>query len=941
MKNEIKLWVISLLLLFVTNIGTAQGWEYIYPEMPTGSQGSFLGYAENVFVEDDGYRVYGLLDNEYSILKVDLDGLVTSITPTENYGAIVIQDMQGDFIFGRRAFESPPSEDELVVSKVNEDGNLIWENTYGNPLALEIVDDLIQGSDGDYIFVGKNGWGSQYSFVYKIDSGGTELWKTTHSFTQSNIRGFSVAETPDGGYLIAGSDPTNSQGELTVLLKLGSSGNIEWTQELTEEFAVKDLIIVSDGVILWGNADTDSKLIKTDLLGNIVWVNNYPDARAIKFVLTEDGGFGLLGSVSESFGNTDISLIRVNSGGEIIWENTYGSSSLDGAQDIKATEDNGFIMAGASYSNPDSIGVTYLVKVDSNGVAFPNLLHGTVHYDINENCAIDMDEPFLNEWIVAASNENSTLYGSTNDNGEYNISIPIGDYEISLIHPNDYWSACMDTVEVEITEQFDSVEVDFNVQSLEQCAFMVVSMNASSLKLCQENVYFVQCKNEGTVLAEDVFVEISFDDSLSVIDASVPYSLISGNTYSFTVGDVNFNEEENFIVRVFAPCEEEMLGQTLCAEAFIFPDTTCLPIDSIWTGASIEAKAFCNDNEVELRLKNVGTAPMQQALEYIVVEDDVIMISEPYGPLGVDDSFSYIDVADGTFYRIESEQEPNHPGMSMPSAFVEACGEGMNGEISLGFVNMFPMNDADPFVDIICLEAVAAVDPNDKVGLPLGYDEPNFIERGIDIEYTIRFQNTGTAAASVVRITDAISEHLEITSIRPAVSSHDYQFQLTSNGVAQFIFENINLPDSLSDPDGSIGFVTFKISQKADLPIGTEIFNEADIFFDFSSAVKTNETLHTIGENFITVDVGEILRPDLSLKVYPNPFEAMTTFKLEGDYSGNLNLEIYDAMGRVVRVDQFNGQQHQFYKNNLAAGIYFYSIKDKAGILNTGKLVVQ
>ena len=113
------------------------------------------------------------------------------------------------------------------------------------------------------------------------------------------------------------------------------------------------------------------------------------------------------------------------------------------------------------------------------------------------------------------------------------------------------------------------------------------------------------------------------------------------------------------------------------------------------------------------------------------------------------------------------------------------------------------------------------------------------------------------------------------------------------------------LPDSASNEAASHGFVQFTISQKEDLPIGTEIYNEAAIFFDFNAPVITNKTLHTIGEDFITVSVGPSLRPDISIKVYPNPFDNVTTFELKGEHKGSLNLQLFDVMGRTVRKEQF------------------------------------
>ena len=96
--------------------------------------------------------------------------------------------------------------------------------------------------------------------------------------------------------------------------------------------------------------------------------------------------------------------------------------------------------------------------------------------------------------------------------------------------------------------------------------------------------------------------------------------------------------------------------------------------------------------------------------------------------------------------------------------------------------------------------------------------------------YILRFQNLGTAPAFDVVIRDTLSEHFDISSIRPGVASHDYTFHLEGNGVAVFTFENINLPDSTSNPEGSQGFVTFSIRQNEDLPLGTVIKNDAAIY---------------------------------------------------------------------------------------------------------------
>ena len=144
-------------------------------------------------------------------------------------------------------------------------------------------------------------------------------------------------------------------------------------------------------------------------------------------------------------------------------------------------------------------------------------------------------------------------------------------------------------------------------------------------------------------------------------------------------------------------------------------------------------------------IQNVGDAPTQSNLQYFVIEDDVILYE---GTFSLDEGGTEIItvLTDGSTFRLEAEQEPNHPGMSMPSVSVEGCGD-ENLIFTFGFVNIFAQDDGDPFVDIDCRQNIGAFDPNDKMGFPLGYGDENYITRGQDIEYLVRFQNTGTDTA--------------------------------------------------------------------------------------------------------------------------------------------------------------------------------------------------
>lgn len=142
---------------------------------------------------------------------------------------------------------------------------------------------------------------------------------------------------------------------------------------------------------------------------------------------------------------------------------------------------------------------------------------------------------------------------------------------------------------------------------------------------------------------------------------------------------------------------------------------------------------------------------------------------------------------------------------------------------------------------------VGAYDPNDKQPTPAGIGEPGFILYGTStIDYKIRFQNTGNYPATFVVLRDTLSTHLDLSQYRTLGFSHPFTLSVEEDSIMVFTFANINLPDSTSDPDGSQGFVAFQIGIDQNAPVGTEINNQAAIYFDFNPPIFTNTTRSTL-----------------------------------------------------------------------------------------------
>jgi len=145
------------------------------------------------------------------------------------------------------------------------------------------------------------------------------------------------------------------------------------------------------------------------------------------------------------------------------------------------------------------------------------------------------------------------------------------------------------------------------------------------------------------------------------------------------------------------------------------------------------------------------------------------------------------------------------------------------------------------------MEVTCAYDPNDKQVFPNGYSEEHYIANEQELEYLIRFQNTGNAPATDIHIRDTLDANLDISSFQMVANSHSVFTTIDpSTREIDFFFEDIQLADSVNNEPESHGLVSFKIRPETDLPLLTELNNTASIFFDNNPPIVTNTTWSTI-----------------------------------------------------------------------------------------------
>jgi len=592
----------------------------------------------------------------------------------------------------------------------------------------------------------------------------------------------------------------------------------------------------------------------------------------------------------------------------------------------------------------DDEGFLYLYGVDdvflrsAAQAQASSFLHGNILKDADAECSTpDAQQPLAN-WLVEAAGPYGTQFASTGTNGTFAMGLNPGSYTVNSIAPqNLWWSFCDSTFTVQIDSSSTSDTVNFIALPLADCPLMAVDVSAPLLRRCFNNSVYVQTCNVGTETAESAWIDIYLDPFLELVSSAQAHDSVGLNTWRFYVGDMPSGECAQFNLTVYVNCDSTVLGQTHCISARAFPDTLCTTVPN-WSGANLEARVTCQDTTVHFELENTGTAP-SQPLDYIIIVDDVVLMQgeETYD---VDELLTIEQPANGQTWRIESQQEPGHPFSTVALAFAEGCG----GFGSLGFVNQFSVNGITPSTDRFCLENIGAYDPNDKQGFPRGYGDDNRIAPGQDLEYLIRFQNTGTDTAFTVRIADTLSTWLDPASIVPGASSHLYSWSLSGEGIVTFLFENILLPDSNTNLAGSQGFVSFRIRQREQVPLNTVILNSAAIYFDFNAPVITNETRHTIGVDILN-DAPVPAKPltaEASVQVSPNPATDEAIFRLRrGAFQGH-RMMVTDAVGRVVHSGTANGDVYRWRVQGLPRGWYAWQVLDGKGKqVEAGKIILK
>ena len=442
-------------------------------------------------------------------------------------------------------------------------------------------------------------------------------------------------------------------------------------------------------------------------------------------------------------------------------------------------------------------------------------ISGRVYMDLNTNCTQDGgDFPITVAAVIANGGQ---FYDWTDANGDYSIITDQGVYTVTHYVPGTVTPVCPSGGSHTVSFAgygIHSMNNDFADTVNMACSDLSVDIGTFNMTACLSETATLNWCNTSWLTDTSVTITITLDDSLTLTGASIPYTPLGGNSFSFNIGT---------------------LGPFDCGSATLLLDVGC---DSL-----------------------------------------------------------------GTIY----------------------C---MNATIAGATFDCDTLNNTAQD----CHALVGSYDPNDKrvaAQDQSGYVTHDTIDPTDRLTYMIRFQNTGTDTAFTVTLRDVLDSRLDPATVVMGASSHQYRY-FVAGALLLIEFDNILLPDSNTNLQGSIGWVKFTIAQKPGNGPGDIIRNSTAIYFDQNSPIITNTT-----ENVLRLPVS-VVRPFLTnVEVFPNPGQDRIIIQWQSQ--GDAQFELVNLIGQVVATQPITDDRTEISLPGLQPGIYLWRLKQDRHILATGK----
>ena len=431
----------SLLLFFLIIIsGTSQNPMIEWQRSYGGSQSDGSIYMETT--NDGGYIFVSYCesdDGDVSGINRGLDDYW--IVKTGTYGAI-----QWNKTFGGSEYDWPH-----FVKQTNDGGYIVAGCSNSADM------DLYDCNHG-----GLHAWIWDY-WIIKLNSNGDFDWSHCYG-GHAEDKAYSLLQTPDNGYLIAGSaksddgDVTGHIGNYDYwIVKTTPDGQIEWEKSYGgsqwDGWNMKILATSDGGYIVGGSSessdgdvtgnwgDFDIWIVKLTSDGDITWQKNYGGYgwdRFMSMVLSPDGGYVIAGTteshnsgdVGKNHGGFDAWVFKTSPDGNLVWKSCLGGSGNDGFTGIVVDNDTNYILSGYTESNNFNVSGNHgdydnwLVKLAPTG------------YLLNQVCLGGSGADWC--WNIHTTDDHGYVVSGSSNSNDGNVTGNHGDNDVWVVKLREF-----------------------------------------------------------------------------------------------------------------------------------------------------------------------------------------------------------------------------------------------------------------------------------------------------------------------------------------------------------------------------------------------------------------------------------------------------------------------------------------------------------------------
>ncbi len=342
--------------------------------------------ADGGYIITGSTRSFGAGSYDVWLIKTDASG-DTLWTRTfggadGDWGHSVAQTTDSGYVIAGYTTSFGAGEHDFYLVKTDANGDTIWTRTFGGT-QLDYGYSVAQTADGGYVVTGYTmsfGAGEQDVYLVKTDANGDTIWTRTFGGASRDC-GYSVRQTADGGYAITGYTWSLGAGECDVqLIKTNALGEAIWTRTFGGAYTDigYSLAQTADGGYViagytasFGTSGYDVYLVKTDTSGVTMWTRTFGGAdwdQSSSVAQTADEGYVIAGR-TKSFGagSYDVWLIKTDASGDTVWTRTFGGTRNDYGKSVLQTADGGYAITGGTESFGAGGEEVWLIKTDSAG----------------------------------------------------------------------------------------------------------------------------------------------------------------------------------------------------------------------------------------------------------------------------------------------------------------------------------------------------------------------------------------------------------------------------------------------------------------------------------------------------------------------------------------------------------------------------------------------